>query len=515
MNRVKSASKNIAFGYLGILLTGPLGLILRTYFIRHLGDTLNGVNDWYISIISVLSLAELGIGTAMNYSLYAPVARGMTEKVKSYMRLYRKAYMIIGCVVAAMGILISPLLPYLVTMPEGAAGIATSDLTLYYFIFLFNTVSTYFMAYKYSLVNAEQKNYIQSNIITITRMVTILTQIAVVVLTQSFLWYLLSAALIELAQKIFANYYLNRMYPYLKDKDVAGLTKEELSLVVTKVKALILLKVGDVMRIQSGAMIITAFINVKIWGFVSNYNVVINFVAAFVNIALNNVTSSFGNLVATESKEKQYLVFRVYRFLACWIYGFVTVGFFVLLTPFVQLWLGEERLLSAMVVALILAEFYFKGDRIVLLNFKTAAGVFEADRYLPFVQGLVNIVISLSLVHSLGLAGVLLGMVISGLLANFIRPAIIYRTCFEMKAVRYFVDLLKYLLVTGTIMILCHVIGSVILKELGVVTFLLTAVMIAIVFNVVYMIIFWRSEELRYLKDIVKSRILERSKNGR
>ena len=165
MGRVQSAAKNIVFGQIGNFITQLLGFILRTVFIAHLGDTLNGINDLYTSILSVLSMAELGIGTALNYSLYKPVATGDIGKVKSYMQLYKKAYRAIGIVIAVIGLAISPFLPYLVKQPEG---VSVRDLTLYYFIFLFNTVSTYFVAYKYSLVNAEQKNYIQTNVITIT-----------------------------------------------------------------------------------------------------------------------------------------------------------------------------------------------------------------------------------------------------------------------------------------------------------------------------------------------------------
>ena len=507
MGRVKSASKNVMFGYIGIIITGPLGLILRTVFIRHLGDTLNGVNDLYTNILSVLSMAELGIGTALTYSLYAPVAHKKTEKIKAYMRLYKKAYITIGCIIALLGIAVSPFLEYLVTMPESGERIGVRDLTLYYFIFLFNTVSTYFVAYKYSLANAEQKNYIHSNIITITRVITVLVQLLVIIITKNFYIFLLSAAFIELVQKIFANYYLNRMYPYLTDKEVEKLSKEETQLVITKTKALILTKVGDVMRLQTGGIIISAFNNVKLWGFVSNYNIVINFVSSFVDIIFNNVISSFGNLIATEPKEKQYLLFRVYRFFASWIYGFSAVGFFILITPFVNLWLGLERMLGAAVVALIVADFYFRGDRIVLFNFKTAAGVFEPDRYLPLVQGILNLAISLSLVHNYGLVGVFAGTLVSGLLANLIRPQIIYRICFDMKAFRYYFDWLKYVIVTGCILAVCNFISGYVMQELNILTLIIMAVIIAVVYNGVFVALYWRSEELRYLLALYKNRI--------
>ena len=514
MSRIKLASKNIMFGYIGILITGPLGLVLSRIFIRHLGDTLNGVNGLFTTLLLVLSLAELGIGTAMNYSLYAPVAHGKIAKLKSYMRLYRKAYLAIGCVIAVIGTLLSPFLPYLAKMPEGSAGIAVKDLTLYYFIFLFNTVSTYFVAYKYSLVNAEQKNYIHSNIITITRAITMIVQILVIILTKNFLLYLISAAVIELIQKIFANYYLNRMYPYLTDKDAEKLSKEETDTIITKTKALVLMKIGDVMRLQTGGIIISAFINVKLWGFVGNYNGLVNFVSSFVDIIFNNVISSFGNLIATESKDKQYRMFRIYRFFACWIYGFAAVGFFILLSPVVHLWYGPERVLSMTVVALLVTDFYLRGDRIVLFNFKTAAGVFEPDRYLPFIQGLVNLAISLSLVHRFGLAGVFIGMVISGLIANIIRPWIIYRVCFNRKVAGYYLDWLKYLLVTGGTLVVCYRVSGFILKEINIFTVILAALLVTVVFNGIFIGLFRKSDEFKYLLEIAKSRLRRSANNG-
>ncbi len=506
MGRVKLAARNIAFGYIGNIVTGLLGFVLRTVFLKHLGDDLNGINTLYTDILSVLSMAELGIGTALNYSLYAPAARKDYEKIKSYMRLYKKAYIIIGCSIAVIGVVISPFLPYLVTLPEGA-DIAVRDLTLYYFIFLFNTVSTYFVAYKYSLVNAEQKNYIQTNVITITKMITVGVQILVILLTHNFYWFLLSAAAIELIQKIFVSIYLNRLYPYLKEKEVQKLSKEETGAVVTKTKALMLHKIGDVARLQTDSMIISGFINVTVGGFVGNYNIIISFVSNFVNVIFNSVMSSFGNLIATESKEKQYHMFQVYRFFACWIYGFSAIGFCALLTPLVSLLWGEERILETAVVACILIDYYFKGDRIVLSNFKTAAGVFEQDRYLPLIQGAVNLIISIALVQRMGLVGVFIGTVISGLIANAVRPFIIYQVCFERKATGYFIDLLKYLTVMAVTLVLCMAAKSWLMPEVTIVRFGVTAVVISIIFNGIFIALFRKSEEFKYVWNIFMGKI--------
>ena len=509
MGRVQSAAKNIAFGYIGNLTTQLLGFILRTVFISYLGDTLNGINDLYTGILSVLSLAELGVGTALNYSLYGPVARKDYEKIKSYMQLYKKAYRVIGLVIAVIGLAISPFLPYLVKQPQG---VSVRDLTLYYFIFLFNTVSTYFVAYKYSLAYAEQKNYIQTNTITITKMITVTLQIAVIVTTRNFYLYLLTAAAVELIQKIFISWYLNRLYPYLKDKNVKKLSKEETGEVVTKTKALVFHKVGDVARLQTDSMIISAFINVTLVGFVGNYNMILNSVANFVNIIFNSVLSSFGNLIATESKEKQYNVFQVYRFFACWIYGFSAVGFFLLLTPFIVIWQGPEKVLAAGAVACILIDYYFKGDRIVLSNFKTAAGVFEQDKYLALIQGVVNLILSIVLVQKIGLVGIYIGTIVSGLIANITKPFIIYKVCFEKSVKTYFMDSVKYLAVLGGILVLLTGIKQFIMPQVTVLSFILMFVVICVVFNGIFLLLFGRTQEFGYLWGIIKKKLGRKDK---
>ena len=378
MSRVQQSAKNIFFGYISNIVILVMGFFQRTVFIEVLGRTLLSVNGLYTDVLSMLSLAELGIGTALNYSLYKPVANHDYEKIKSYMQLYKKAYLAIAGIIAVIGLAITPFLPYII---KERSGLTVEELTLYYLIFLFNTVSTYFVAYKYSLVNAEQRNYIQTNITTITKIVTVFAQIIILLVTKNFLLYLLTQAAVELLQKIAVSIYFNKLYPYLRDKNVKKLEKEETDIVVTKTKALMFHKIGDVARLSTDSIIITYFINVDLVGIVGNYTYIITYVSNFVSVIFNSVISGFGNLVATESKEKQYSIFKVYRFFACWMYGFASVGFWLLLTPLVTgLWLDDSWKIGQTILSLILIDFYFKGGRVVLINFKIAAGVFEQDK---------------------------------------------------------------------------------------------------------------------------------------
>ncbi|MDE6320468.1 MAG: polysaccharide biosynthesis protein, partial [Lachnospiraceae bacterium] len=376
MGRIQKAGKNIIFGYISNFIILLVNFIQTTVFIYVLGKTLSGVNSVYTDVLSVLSLTELGIGTALNYSLYKPVAERNYEKIKSYMRFYKRAYLTIAGVIAVLGIAITPFLKYILKNP---GSLTMRDLTLYYYLFLFNTVISYFVTYKYSLVNAEQKNYIQTNITTLTKMAVALAQISVLLLTRNFLFYLLAQSAVELVQKIFVTIYLNRLYPYLRDRDVERLTAEETQVIVTKTKALICHKIGDVARLQTDTIIISSFVNVDMAAVVNKYVYIIAYVGNFVNIIFDSVISGFGNVVATESREKQYSLFKVYRFFACWLYGFGAVGFFHLLTPFIgDVWLRDPGwTLPQVTVSLLVMDFYLKGGRTILLNFKIASGLFE------------------------------------------------------------------------------------------------------------------------------------------
>ena len=503
MGRVKSAEKNIIFGYVGQLATALMSFVLRTVFIYNLSDKLLGINSTYSNVLSILSMAELGIGTALNFSLYRPVALGDTPKIKSYMQMYRRAYTVIAGVVAVVGLALVPFLPRLVKNP----GVSNDELVLYYLIFLFNTVCTYFISYKYSLCNAEQRNYIQTNINTVTKIITVLLQIGMILLTRNFLLYLLTDAAVQLVQKFFVSWYLNRRYPLLTQKDVEPLSKEESAEIWKQTRALVLHKVGDVARLQTDSLIISSMIEVAVAGRVDNYVLVINSVINFVNIIFNSVISGFGNLIATESRQKQYSIFKVYRFAASWIYGFAVTGFFVLLTPLVRLWLGDAWVLPAGVVGLILTDLYFKGDRIVLSNFKTAAGVFEQDKYLAMIQGIVNLIVSIWMVKKIGLAGVYVGTVVSGLIANVTKPFIIYRVCFKRSCGSYFLETARLTGAVAAVCCVCSMLARVVIAKLSFGSFILMALLITVIFNGTFVLLFARSEEFGYMWSLARNRL--------
>ncbi|MBH1939420.1 glycoside hydrolase family 88 protein [Mobilitalea sibirica] len=500
MGRTENAVRNVFFGTLGNIIILGLGFVLRTVFIHRLDLSLLGVNGFFTNVLSVLSLAELGIGTAISYSLYKPVADQDYEKIKSLMLLYKQVYRYIALIVTVLGVSLIPFLKYMMKEP---GAISNNELILYYLIFLFTSVSSYFVTYKYTLMNAEQKYYLQMNIHVITLFVITTAQIIILILFRNFLFYLLTSATIGLLQKIFVNRYFQRLYPYLQDKNSKPLSKEEKAPIKKNVIALIYHKIGEISINQTDNIIISSFINVTAVGLLSNYNLVITSMLTLINVVFHSVISCFGNLIATESKEKQYQLFLVYRFLGFWIFGFSAIVLYLLLTPFITLWLGEKYRLENSVIGLIMLDCYFKGHRTVLLNFKTAAGVFEADKYIALIQGIVNLIISITLIQILGLKGVFIGTLISGLIANVTRPFLLYKIIFNKKAGLYFKDSILYAILAGAACFILLGFQGIILDRITTINFLLMAVITVMIPNVLFYVFLHRREEYRYLCGVI------------
>ena len=509
MSRIANASRNIFFGYLGSMVTLTASFVSRSVFIYTLGVTYLGVNGLFTSVLSVLSLAELGVGTAMNFSLYKPVAKGDIETVKALMKLYRRAYRAIALIVSLLGLSAVPFLRFIIKEP---GSITMKELTIYYLVFLFNTVSTYFVAYKFSLSNAEQKNYIQTNIHAVTRLVSLGVQIIVLLLFKSFLIYLLTGAAIELLQKIYVSLFFDRMYPYLLDKSVKELTGDEKRPIIKNIKALVIHKIGSISVHQTDNIIISSFINVATVGLLSNYNLIITGITGFINIMFNSVISGFGNLVATENKDKQYFLFKVYRFLGFWLYGFMSIAFLILITPFIQLWLGREMILPSIVVFLIITNYYFLGHRIVINNFKTAAGIFDSDKYISLVQAIVNLVISIFLVQKIGLPGIFIGTVVQGLVSTFTRPFIVFRQAFNKSGIEYYVDSIKFLFPIAISIILLNLLKTIIWTNNSVSEFIILFALVMVIPNTLFLLVFRKSQEFNYLQRIILAKIRKEKK---
>ena len=498
-SRTEMAAKNILWGYINTIATTILKFVCRWAFIHTFGITFLGINGLYTSILGVLSLTELGIGTAMNYSLYKPVAERNTEKIKSLMVYYKKAYRYVALVITVLGVALIPFLPKLI---KGADGV--DHLVLYYVLFLFNTVSSYFVSYKYSLAGADQRNYVVNNINTMATIIMNILQIIALFVFRSFLVYLIIQIVSLLFSKVYASVYLDKMYPYLKDKDVQPLDEKSKKRLLSDVRALIVHKLGDVAVNQTDAIIISAAISVAVTGLISNYSLVISTVESVLAILFGSIIGSLGNLCATTSKQKQLDVFKIYDFASFWLFGFASIAYAVLLQSFNVLMWGPEYVVDYKVVLLIYINHYIVGQRIPLSNMKTASGVFQEDKFLPIIQAIVNLVVSIALVKTIGLIGIYIGTLVSGIVPSIIRPIVVYRKMFDQSVEEYFKRYACHFAVIALLGIITYYICKPILSVTSWPRFIAAVFITAILPNVAIFLLYRKSQELSYVLNTIK-----------
>ena len=498
-SRLSMTFRNAFWSYISMIATFVIRFISRTTFIHFLGKEYLGINGLFASVLGVLSFAELGIGTAMNFSLYKPVAEKSIEKIKSYMHYYKWAYRAVAAVVCILGLALLPFLDVLVKDP-GNVG----DIRIYYLVFLFDTVVSYFVSYKFSVAYAEQKGYLFTNINTIVSLATVLAQIVVLLVWQNYLLFLIISSVVNLLKNIFVSRYLDRLYPYLRERNVKPLPNEDKKVLIQKVKALVIHKIGEVSVHQTDNIIISAFINVSAVGLISNYNLLITTVSSCISVLFNSATGSLGNLVATESSEKQHQIFRIYRFICFWFYGFTAIALYVLATPFITLWLGEEMIVSDAVIGLILLNYYMIGHRVCLNNIKTVGGIVEEDRYVALIQAVVNLVASIALVKLIGLPGVYAGTVLQGMISTVVKPIIVYKKMFGISSKYYFVDSVKYLAAVVLGLLPCLAVRHIAMQQISVFGFICNILVVAVVPNLLFLLCFFRRKEFRYVLDAAK-----------
>ncbi len=516
--RIEKMKKNIAWGTFSRIVVMIYSFVSRTYFIKYLGVSNQGINGLFSNILTVLSFAELGIGTAMNYSLYKLVADENIPKIKAYMGFYRKAYRVIAAVVAGVGLAIMPFIPMM--MKEEDIANAGGNIFIIYGLYLFNTVCSYFVSYKYSLSNAEQKGYIFTNINLVFNLICQTGQLVILFLTKNFIAYCCVGAVVQLFQNLMTNWYMNRLYPYLKDKNVDKLEPAELQEIVKNVKALVISRIGSILVNSTDNIIISAVINVASVGVIDNYNTLLKNVNGFMLIIMNSQTASFGNLIASEGKEKQYKLFCNFRFLTFWIFGFASIALFTLMSPFVAIWLGlsDNFFVADFTIFLILFNYYLSGHRSCVYNVKVAGGIFDQDKYLAFATAGVNLVASIGFAKLIGMPGIYLGTVLQGLIETGVRPYFIYRDIFEKPVKSYFIKGLQYLVLVLVAGAMCYgmrllilptsvlrmATGETILARVGQIglRFVILTVCATIIPNVIFWLCYHKEPEYQYIKNI-------------
>lgn len=492
--RIRSSLINLGFAVVGQFLGILISFFARIVFIQVLGAEYLGLNGLFTNILSFLSLVELGIGPALTFSLYKPIADKDIEKIKSLMKIFRTAYISIGLCILLLGIIFTPFLGTLVNSSP-----TIPYIHLIFLLFVIDVAVSYFYSYKRSLIIADQKRYIATIYRYSFFIVLNIVQMIVLYLTGSFILFLICQIIVNFTENRFVSKTADKLYPYLRDRNIQKITAQEMKHIVRNIRAMFAHKLGDVVVNSTDIIIISRFVGLVGVGIYSNYQLIIH-ALKIVNAQLfTSITASVGNLGVTEAEDKKRYIFHIVFFMNFWIYGFASICLLVLMNPFIELWIGSDYVLHKGIVFVIILNFYLAGMRQGVLTFRDAFGIYWYDRHKPIFESIINLVCSLILVQELGIIGVLLGTTISTITTCFwVEPFVLYKHGFKSSVLPFFKRYVWYTAVLVIAYLVTEGVNS-FFTDIHIVNFSIQLFICIVIPNIIFVVFFHRTEELIFL----------------
>lgn len=526
-SRTVNSIKNYVLAEMGQILTLVLKFIVRSVFIYTLSADFLGLSGLFSNILQVLSLAELGIGVAITYSLYRPIAENDEEQIIKIMRLFKKVYTVIGIIVLLVGSAITPFLKYLINdMPD------IPNLSLIYILYVVNTGISYFYSYKATFISAKQRNYIVTNNQYLCNILCSAVQCLVLLLTHDYLFYLVTQVAFTLLTNIRISKIADREYPFLKRKVDGKLPESTIKEIKSNVGATFIHKVGSIIVFSTDNLLLSSMFGLTIVGLYSNYTLIVTALEGILNQFFTAITASVGNLGVSEDREHQINVYNIIFFVNFWMYSFATIGLGVLVQPFITLWVGDDYLMSSICVLFIVTNFYLKGMRQTNMTFLTSYGLAPKYKYMPILECLINLGASILLGKLFGPVGIFIGTTLSTLFTCFwIEPYILFKYGFDTfgleiakkdKArksiilektpiILYVKDYILYTVFTvASYYLIVEIVNT--LRLGTVIGFIIRCLLVVIVPNGLIVLLFHNSKEFKYLLNIL-NRLRRRSKN--
>lgn len=503
-SRTKNTIINTITGFGGQFLNVILQFVVRTVFIHTLGKEYLGINGLFHNILSMLSLAELGIGSAIAFRLYKPLAEHDEKRVRVLMKFYRLAYKVIGVFILILGLLLIPLLPKMIKDYDSLEKLGINAAFLFV-LFLLQSVSSYlFLAYRSTVVTADQKKYVLDLIQYTVKVVQAIAQIIVLIAFHSFISYTAVGIGAAITTSLISGVIAKKRYPqyFLPEKD--SLTRTEIKEMFQDCGALFIYKANGVIVKATDNLVLSSFIGIAAVGIYSNYLLLYRTFVDLIQRVFNASRASMGNLFATESRTKQYHFFRVMNLLTALLFGTAGVGVAVCGNEVIENWIGTEYLLQQPVPILIGIELYFAGIVVNLGQVRGVSGVFRQAWYRPLLGIIINIIVSVALVQVWGISGVILGTIASYVLTNFlIEPSLIYKYTFQgYKPVSdYYKTNVFYMIVVGIIAAVDMFICSNFFTGHGLLSAALHIIVVGISVPIAFVLISWRKAEGVYLRN--------------
>ena len=500
--RTKNSIYNVLSNLFIVLFQTIMLFVVRTFFIKILGEENLGLSGLFTNILNILSVTELGIGTIISFSLYKPLSEKDTKKINALMNFYKKFYYLAGIIIIVLGILIIPFLPFFVK------DYSANNVYVIYLLYLINTAFIYFVAYKEILILSDQKNYKLTNINFFFMLAMYLLQIFVLVKFKSFVLYLLVQFIITLLQKIFINIYITKSYPEVDFKSKNKLDKKTLKEIKDNLKCLFFNKVGELLIFCTDNILISSLVNLVSVGIYSNYSSIITITRTLINSIYTAVTASFGDFALKADGESKKVIFEIMDFVRFLLYGICTIGFFLLINYFITLWIGKDYVFNAVITFIICLNFYLMGTQVSLDVIKQAIGFFKKDRFITLMQAVFNLVLSIILGLKYGIIGILIATSISYIiLPCWNKPYLIYKYIFNSSVKKYYVRELLNIIVLVIIGVISYYAIGMINIPISIIGFIVDIIIVTLIFAIIISIFYFKTKEYKFLLNFVIERV--------
>ena len=507
-NRTTNSIKSSLWGAIKSILNIVLGFVYRTIFIYFLGADYLGLNGLFTDILQVLSLAELGITTAIVFRFYAPISKNDYVQVGKLMNYLKIVYRYIAAFILFAGLILTPFIKSFIN--EDSTIPSDVNIYLIYLLFLFNTVSSYLFVYKQNILTADQRGYIFSIIGIVTSLFRYTFQILVLVFTRDYTLTLLSGILVTLILNIVFSFCIQSKYKKVFDIK-ESLSSEDKKSIMKDTKAVLLHRIGATVKLSTDSIVLSKFVSLVSTGVYSNYSMIISGIQTLIGQLLGSFVSSVGNAHVKLSHKENYEVYKKLLFVDLWISSVTIVCTYLLINDLILLWFGEIYLFDKITIIMLCIQFYIIISRQINISYTNGCGLFTKDRFRPLIEAVLNLVISIVFVKIWGIVGVFIGTVISSVVTVFWRePLILYRDEFNESVINYWKTYLSFSLFSVFLCCAGDFIKQKFFSIDSIVKLFLEAIICFILVNVLLICLFNRREEYSYLKQLVKSRFLSK-----
>ncbi len=497
-SRTEYSARNTTVAMISRIVAILIGYVSRIVFTHTLAEDYVGINGLFTDILNVLALSELGVGTAITYALYKPISEKDIEKQKSLMKLYRSFYRIVAAIVLVCGLMVVPFMDILIKdQPQ------VPHLILIYLMYLFSSVLSYLMIYKRTLIDAHQLSYIGVFYQTVFLIIQNVAQILILYFTRNFILYLAMLILCTIGGNLAISKKADKMYPYLKDKNVKKLDAGERKDIFQNIRAMLMHKIGNVLVNNTDNLLLSSLVGTLSVGRYSNYYLIIGSIRQVLNQMFQGITASVGNLGVEESRERIKKIFEASFFMGQWFFGLATICMYEIIDAFVGISFGNRFVFSKEITLILCLNFYLTGMRQATLVFRDSMGVFKYDRYKAIPEAVINLVVSIILGRRFGTAGIFIGTMVSTITTSlWVEPYMLYKHNLKVSSVSYFLRYFVYASVTfalwwGEDMLCRRITGG--LNPWGVC--ILNLIICFAVTNLVYLLVYHRTKEFALLKD--------------